>query len=376
VPRALAIESVSVRGFRNLEAVDLELGPRFNVVSGDNGQGKTNLLEALYVLATSRSFRTSRLGDLIRTGAETASVRATVREGEDSREQSVGLRAGLRAVRIDGKRPPTLAAYAVRTPAVVFHPGELSLTTGAGADRRRLLDRVALYLSPASLAHAEAYTRASRGRQKALEARGPSSRDLEGWEELAARHGTALAEARSRAAEALLPAAQRAFERIGPAGLSLGASYVRSAPEDEDAFRAALAASRVRDQARGSASVGPHRDDVALDLGGRPVRTMASQGQHRTVVLAMKLAEIDVLTGASGVRPMLLLDEVSSELDRARTAALFAALREEASQVAQVQVVLTTTRPSLIDTGSASARLAGGDERRDFTVDGGQIRVA
>jgi DNA replication and repair protein RecF len=254
---------------------------------------------------------------------------------------------------------------------VAFHPGELSLTTGAGSDRRRLLDRVALYLSPASLADADAYTQAVRGRQRALETRGPQARDLDGWEELAARHGAALAEARARAAAELLPAAQRAFERIGPPGLALGASYVRSAPVDEAAFRAALAASRTRDQARGSASVGPHRDDVALDLGGRPVRTMASQGQHRTVVLSVKLAEIEVVTAASGVRPVLLLDEVSSELDRARTAALFAALRSEASQT--VQVVLTTTRPSLIDTGPTAPAA---DDRRDFTVASGRIRAA
>src|SRR5271165_3523386 len=108
----LAIESLSVRDFRNLAAVDLELGARFNVLSGDNGQGKTNLLEAVYVLATSRSFRTSRLPELVTMGTETASVRGRIREAGEDRDQVVGLRRGLRATRIDGRRPPTLAAYA------------------------------------------------------------------------------------------------------------------------------------------------------------------------------------------------------------------------------------------------------------------------
>src|ERR1700722_10791069 len=155
----LAVEALSVRAFRNLSSVDVELGPRFNVLSGDNGQGKTNLLEAVYLLATSRSFRTAKLGELVESGGETASIRARVREGAEEREQSVGVRAGLRAVRIDGKRPPGLAAYAVRTPTVVFHPGIVSLSTGSGADRRKLLDRVALYRLPGSLAEAEAYGR-------------------------------------------------------------------------------------------------------------------------------------------------------------------------------------------------------------------------
>src|SRR5579864_7792581 len=142
---SLAIASLSIRGFRNLASVDLELGAGFNVVWGENGQGKTNLVEAAYVLATSRSFRTSRLSDLVMVGAEVATVRGRIVEDAEQRDQSVGLRPGMRTVRVDGVRPETLVAYAMRTPIVVFHPGALSLSAGTGAERRRLLDRVALY---------------------------------------------------------------------------------------------------------------------------------------------------------------------------------------------------------------------------------------
>src|SRR5215467_11077040 len=135
--RTLAIERLSVRGMRNLASVELEPSARFNVISGDNGQGKTNLLEAIYVLATSRSFRTGRLGELVAHGGEVASVRALVRDSDAVREQSVGIRAGSRTVRIDEKRPPTLAAYAVRTPVVVFHPGVMTLSMAGGTERRR-----------------------------------------------------------------------------------------------------------------------------------------------------------------------------------------------------------------------------------------------
>jgi DNA replication and repair protein RecF len=362
--RSLAVASLSIRDFRNLARVDLQLDPRFNVVAGDNGQGKTNLLEAVYVLATSRSFRTSRLDELVATGAETASIRGVVHEAEEEREQSVGMRRGLRATRIDGKRPPSLAAYALRTPTVVFHPGALALTAGGGSERRRLLDRIALYASPASLADAASYAKAMRARQRVLERRGDDAGDLDGWEELMVRHGLALSAARSSAAEVLIPAARRAFTRIGPTALDLRARYVRGAPAEAEAFRSELAQRRARDRARGSATSGPHRDDLELLLGGVAMRGMASQGQHRAVVLALELAEIDVVTEARGVRPVLLLDDVSSELDRERMASLLEALRQE-----QGQVLITTTRPELID----AAGLAGAERKTSFRVVGGTV---
>jgi DNA replication and repair protein RecF len=361
--RSLAIESLSVRGFRNLVAVDVELGPRLNVFSGDNGQGKTSLLEATYVLATSRSFRTSRMNEVVCTSAEAASVRAVIADGEEKREQSVGLKPGARVVRIDGKRPPSLAAYAVATPVVAFHPGAVALSSGSSAERRKLLDRVALYASPSSLADAEAFSKAIRARQRVLEVRGEGALDLQHWEELIVRHGLALSEARERAAANLLPRAVVAFSRLGPAGVSLQGRYVRGGPAEAEAFRAALEGGRKRDRSRGSASVGPHRDELALELGGRAVRGMASQGQHRMVVLALELAEIEVVAERRDARPILLLDDVSSELDQARTASLFENLREERGQV-----LLTTTRPELIEGG-----LSAMEERKDFSVVGGRI---
>ena len=361
--RPLVVEHLQARSFRNLARVDVDFGDRFNVVSGDNGQGKTNLLEAIYVLATSKSFRSSKPGDLVGFGAELASVRATVREDGDARVQSVGLEKGKRLVRIDDKRPPSLAAYAVRTPVVVFHPGEIALSMGGSSERRRLLDRTALYLAPQSMADLEAYTRAIKERQRALETRGVSASDLVEWETLAARHGAQVMSHRARAADLLAEHAKEAFERIAAPGLVLDVTYAPSAPREEAAFREALASRRAVDVRRGSAGVGPHRDDLALAIDGHGVRGVASQGQHRAVTLALKSAEIDVVGSARGVRPILLLDDVSSELDRARTSALFAFLREQ-----QGQVFLTTTRPELLDTGDDAGT------RHDFVIAAGALR--
>ena len=362
--RPLAITSIAVRGLRNLAAVDLAPGPRFNVFAGDNGQGKTNFLEAVYLFATSKSFRASKPGELVAHGGETASVRGVVDEDGLTREQSAGVKHGARLVRIDGKRPATLAAYAVRTPVVAFHPGEVALSMGSSGERRRLLDRIALYVWPASMGELESYVRAVRERQKALETRGVGATDLDHWEELIVRHGHAVSLARRRAADRLALAAEASFAQIGAPGLKLRVAYAPGAPDGTQPFRDALASRRAADLRRGGATVGPHRDDLSLTLGEHPVRGVASQGQHRAVVLALKAGEVEVVGEARGVRPILLLDDVSSELDRARTAALFAFLQGHRGQV-----FLTTTRPELIDTG----QLSDAAHRRDFSVVSGQI---
>lgn len=359
--RPLRVEHVQVRAFRNLESVDVELGERFNVVAGDNGQGKTNLLEAIYVLGTSKSFRSAKLTDVVRFGDPVATVRGRVTEDGDARMQSVGIRAGARMVKVDDKRPPTLAAYAVRTPMVVFHPGEIALSMGASSERRKLLDRTSLYLTPVAMSELDSFTKALRARQRALETRGVNARDLVEWETLCVRHGIALMEHRQLASERLAEGAKAAFAKIASPELSLDVTYAPGAPRDEPTYLAELERRRPADLRRGSAGIGPHRDDLALSISGRPVRGIASQGQHRAVTLSLKSAEIQVIGSARDVRPVLLLDDVSSELDRDRTAALFSFLREQDGQV-----VLTTTRPELIDTGADASR-------SDFSIRNGVV---
>ena len=368
--QSLVIASLAVRGFRNLAPLDLEPSRRFNVFAGDNSQGKTNLLEAIYLGATTRSFRTSKLGELVTHGDELASAKLDVVEGDEGdegqirREQVVGLKGATRSVKVDGKRPPSLAAFAVKTPVVVFHPGEVALSQGSSSERRRLLDRAALYMEPASFGEAEAYARAVRERQRALETRGPGARDLDHWETLVVRHGLAVMRARRRAAESLVAAARTAFARIAAPDLVLEGVYRPSAPEEEAAYLEALAIARIADSRRKSASIGPHRDELVLSLNEHVARGTASQGQHRAIVLALKAAEIEVVADARGVRPVLLLDDVSSELDRERTAALMAFLADQKGQV-----FLTTTRPELIDTSALGAFA----ERRDFRVLEGRV---
>ncbi len=338
--RALGLSTLRPWALRNLEDEAISLGPGFNVFFGDNGQGKTSILEAVYLLATARSFRTRRLLELVAHGQVEGGASGTFDDGGLSRRQSVTLERNARVVRVEDKRPRTLASYARATPVVVFHPAEMDISQGGGAERRRILDRVALYASEVAQDASQAYTKALRSRQRVLETRGVRAPELEDFEAIVVRHGVAIMNARERVATDLAPLAEGAFTRVGKGTLSL--AYEPSAPRSAEEYAKVLSSRRDADLRRGSAGVGPHKDDVALLLDGRDARPTASQGQHRAIVIGIKLAEIDLLSLSTGATPILLLDDVSSELDQERLVALFAALGTRRGQV-----LLTTTRHDL-----------------------------
>lgn len=370
----LRLTRLAVRGFRNLERLDLEPARRLTVISGNNGQGKTSLLEAIYFLCTSRSFRTHRLAELIRHGDAAASVRGSFISDRDVaspsplvRQQHAAVERGRAIVDIDGDRPPSLVAYATRSPVVVFHPDELTLTTGPAASRRRLLDRIALFLEPASLAHKTRYVRALRSRHDLLRHPRPgSTAELEVFEALCAEHGAALTRARARATEALQSHLAAAFRSIAAPDLSLTARYAPGGDADPDVMARRYAEDRPRDAHRPTASAGPHRDEIDLVLDGHAARVVASQGQHRALTLALKTAEASCIAAASGQGPILLLDDVSSELDPERTSALLGFLAGRNSQI-----FLTTTRPEIILPDPSP-----GADRRDVRIVRGRLETA
>lgn len=365
-PRRVAFERVTIRSFRNLSSVDFAPAGRLNVIAGDNGQGKTSLIEALYVACTSRTFRSDRLRDVIQEGTEQALVRASVVTASEGRvplvhEQRAVIGARARSFTLDGKKPARLAEFAVRTPIVVFHPGDLELASGPASRRRTLLDRVMLYLDAGGAAARLRYQEALKERQRLLSERGTQGADLDAYEAVLAQQGARFALGRQRAAEALLEALGPAFRRMAAPELEIHAQHEPGGVTEEGPFVAELRARRARDLRRGAATFGPQRDELAIALGGRPARTHASQGQQRILALALKLAELECVRSATGTQPILLLDDVSSELDPERTGAVYGLLRETESQV-----FVTTTRPELFVTPGLSA-----GERADWIVRGG-----
>lgn len=361
--KTLLVTQLSLRDFRNIESLSIEPAPRFNVIAGDNGQGKTSLLEALYTLATSRSFRTERFKELQRDGSEFARVDAQLSEDGQLRSQRVTVSGAGRAVFCDGERALRLADYAVRTPIVVFHPGDLDLTMGGAGKRRDLLDRVGLFTDPAAADDRRRYRLALRERQKVLDVRGERAPELEAYEQLAAQHGARLGQMRQRATLALAREAEPGWRRLGASNVTFAMAYRPGGDLDEARFRAELAARRSNDRRRRMATFGPHKDDLELVIDGRPARKHASQGQHRILTLTLKLAELAAIREARGAHPILLLDDVSSELDPTRIGAVFGFLSASESQV-----FVTTTRPELFQTPGASPAL-----RRDFLLQGGAL---
>jgi DNA replication and repair protein RecF len=249
---------------------------------------------------------------------------------------------------------------------VAFHPGDLELVSGGATRRRMLLDRIALFLEPASVDDRQSYELALRQRQRALERSGPGGAESAAFEALVADHGVRVARARRISAEQLTPALERAFSRLAPLGIELAVRYVPGGTEDRELFGSELARRQSSDLRRGLATFGPHRDELELEREGRTARRHASQGQQRILTLALKLAELECVREARRAHPLLLLDDVSSELDEARTGAVYDLVNAEASQV-----FVTTTRPELL----SKAALHPG-ERADFVIEAGVLRRA
>jgi DNA replication and repair protein RecF len=337
--RIVAIERVTLRCIRNLRPSSVEFSSGLNILTGDNGQGKTSLLEALVLGLTSRSFRTDQSKDVIAYGEADALVDLQVAESGLLREQRVVLTRQRKNTLIDGKRVAKVVEFAARTPVVVFHPADLELVSGPAALRRTLLDRVSFYLLPMSLESRRAYQLALRERQRLLSERGVQATGLDAFEQVAAEHGAALSAAHADAAEKLLSALNPIVETLAPEGLILEGRYVVGGSADQELFRKKLRDCRPLDLIRGRAGFGPQRDDLALCLGGADARKHASQGQQRLFALALKLAEFESIRRARMQHPILLLDDVASELDPHRTHAVI----EWVSRI-ESQVFVTTTR--------------------------------
>jgi DNA replication and repair protein RecF len=349
----LRFRKVSVRSLRNIASMELEPAPGLNIVVGDNGQGKTSLLEALYLVATTKSFRSEKLSALLRQGEQRAQVRAVIEEDGFSREQKVSLGRRGRSAELDGKKPAALSAYATRTPVVVFHPADLELVSGPAAGRRRLLDRVVLFLDAPGAEARRRYGEALQSRQKVLEERGSGARELGAFEVIMADAGARLSRARRLAAEALAGALARAFTQVAAQELGFSVVYRAGGSEDAAEFARELAERRGADQRRRGATFGPQRDELELELEGRPARHHASQGQQRLLALSLKFAELECVREARGAHPVLLLDDVSSELDPERTGAVYEFVRGSDSQI-----FVTTTRPELFAPDSERLREA------------------
>ena len=336
------------------------------MLEGPNGQGKTNFLEACYLACTLRPLRAQRLSELIRFSAESAKVTATFAMRGGDRALEIEISSGKRAARLDGKPVRDPDELFNELAVVAFTPDDLSLVRLGPDGRRRLLDRAVQNRHPAQLSDARDYLRALKNRNELLRQGAPDAL-REAFDEPLARSGARIRLRREAVLRELNPFAKAAFAQVarGEAQLALGyhaagseLQPIENESEDSLAQRIAkaLQARLSRDRLRGFTSVGPHANDLLISLGEKPARAFASQGQARAIVLAFKIGEIENLRAQQGRAPLLLLDDVSSELDPERNAFLMKSLASLAGQV-----LLTTTDAKHLVASLREARGEQGD---------------
>jgi DNA replication and repair protein RecF len=366
------VERLQLRDFRNYEAAELELPAGIAVVAGPNGAGKTNLLEGLYFGCTARSPRTSNERELVRRGARVARVVVDARDADGAHRIEVGFEPGEpKRLRLDGSPVDNLPALAARPLVSVFLPERLELVKGAPAVRRGHLDQLVAALWPARAETRSAYSRALAQRNALLArvrggASGPDA--LDAWDAELARHGVRLMADRAEAVDGLGPPFAELGERLGLPGAAELRYRPRSAAGDERGLAAELAERRTADLERGFTAHGPHRDELQLLLDGAPLRAYGSQGQQRTALLALLFAERELLAARRGRAPLMLLDDVMSELDSERRELLAGLLRDGG------QAVVTATEPEHVP-GVASEELVWVQDGR-LARDGPPIREA
>ncbi|MEX2109559.1 MAG: DNA replication and repair protein RecF [Gemmatimonadaceae bacterium] len=353
--RRVWLERISIRDFRNLQRVDLYLPANGVAILGENGHGKTNLLESIFYLQTLRAERAARDQDVTRFGAAGFHLSAKYRTS-GPHEISVGFEKSTKRkkVTLDGASPRKLSEAFGALPAVMFSPRDLELVTGAPSERRRFLDLVLALTSRKYLNSLQNYRANLIRRNAALRdatRRGANDSRVSVWEPALAEHGTVLIEERCAWVAELAEEFTRLCTTIGERGaakmkyaspfaeMGAGARY--------DAMLAALEEKRPHDMKRGLTQVGPHRDELELTLDGHELRFFGSAGQQRTAAIALRMLEAATLRKHAGMEPLLLLDDPFAELDLRRASKILTLLKRGGLG----QTVLAVPRESDIPPG-------------------------
>ena len=342
----MRITRLELRDFRNYEEFDLEPSPGLTVLVGPNAAGKTNIIEAVQLVTATRSFRRPRFEELVRWGAEGARVRLRAEKDERLLETEMTVDAsGQRTYRVNGQAKRRFSEISGALPSVVFTPEDLSLVKGPAERRRAAIDDLGEQLSPTYGSLRRDYARVVKQRN-ALLRDGADLAQMEALDEQLVVLGARLVTHRLRLLERVMSHAAGGYAAMA-AGEQLDFSYAdrcglatcdsTQTGEIESAIRRELERRRSEERARATTLAGPHRDDVVFTVGGREARSFASQGQQRTVALAWKLAEVQVVREVLRTDPVLLLDDVMSELDAMRRAALSELVSSE------IQTLVTTT---------------------------------
>jgi DNA replication and repair protein RecF len=347
------VERLRVRDFRTYASADVPVGAGLTVLHGPNGAGKTNMLEALYFGCTGRSCRTANEREVVRFDAPAARVEVDTVDGEGDRHTlSVGFAPGEpKRIRVDGAPVERLTDSPARPLVSVFLPDRLELVKGAPTGRRAHLDQLVAALWPSRAANRAQYSRAMAQRNALLSrvrAGRASESSMDAWDAELARWGIALRDDRAAAVERVGAAYPAIATELGLNGSAELRYRPRSRAETAQGLMEELRERRASDLDRGFTQHGPHRDDLLFQRDGRDLKAFGSQGEQRIALLALLLAERAVLAEERGAAPLMLLDDVMSELDADRRAMLVARLDDGG------QAVVTTTDLTHVPGGEAA----------------------
>lgn len=340
----LFVETLELRDWRNFERRDIRFSPGMTVLHGHNAVGKTNTVEALQLLTAGVSFRKPRPVQLVREGAQSAKATAHLRGDGRYIDVECLVEGSRRKFRRNGK-PCQSAEVPESLMSVLFNPDDLSFVKRGASQRREELDTFGRQANRGFAKVLAAYQRAVEQRNRLLKEEHPNLALLDAWDASVALGGATLLLARLRLFERLMPKVSEVYGHIcGGERLvcryecSLGDDVLDMARDELTArFLERLAAGRADDLRRQQTLVGPHRDDLSFTLDGRDARIFGSQGQQRSVVLAWKMAEVQLSAEILGEQPLLLLDDVMSELDERRRSAVVSFVQ------GGIQTVVTTT---------------------------------
>lgn len=366
----MILQRVATRSFRNLADSEIELHPNANILVGDNGQGKTNLLEAIYFLATTKSFRTIRLAHLPRLGSTTTWVEGDVEDAAGIlRRISAGISLGAERKRelLVNRQKTTLHDYLALLPVFAYSAARLAIVRGGPDERRRFLDRGIASIRGGYLTDLARFARALKQRNALLQQGGAvARRDLDAWDAELIDAALPVAKARGAYAEDLATETGRILQEHAYHVTGLEIAYHPSGFEEELSAENGLAILRQlrrRELAVGFTLAGPHRDGLDITVEGSPASEILSSGEVKMTVLFLKLAKIELYRRRTGESPLFLLDDVDAELDLGIIERLLQHL------IGRIQLVTTSPKDAFFD------RFSMGPNRR-FGLSGGRVEPA
>lgn len=365
----MILKDIHLGNFRNYDSLDLQFHPKLNVFIGRNAQGKTNLLESIYFLALAKSHRTSRDKELIQFDKEEAYVNGNIETSYSRLPLSISVSKKGKRAKVNHMEVSKLSQYIGHLNTVLFAPEDLNIVKGSPQVRRKFINMECGQISKVYLSTLSDYQKVLNQKSQYLKSRNVDRVMIDVLNEQLAKHASVIIYKRQHFIETIEKFARKIHEDISNSKESLTIKYnsnikykSTNEKELEQEIKAVLDDSLEKEIDRMQTMIGPHRDDISFHINGFDVQTYGSQGQQRTTALSVKLAELDLIYDEVGEYPVLLLDDVLSELDETRQSHLLTSIRD------RVQTFVTTT--SISDINHAIM-----NDMSSFNIDSGKVNA-